>query len=634
MDISNPHYAMSSPGVNSDVGVHHITHPNYTFMWQDWFKFRLAFGGGRHFVEEYLERFSKREDFAEFYRRKQMTYAPTHAKGAVIDIINSIFERMRDIVRLGGPDSYQKAINGHDKGVDLEGNTMDGYVGRVVLREMAVIGKVGVFVDKFPQVPGASLAQTRRNRPFLYHYKAEDIRSWAKNEYNELESLLLRDYVEKKDPMTGLVTGHTTKFRLLRRTFSEQLGRVVVLVQFFDKVGKALEEETAILDLPEIPFVHFGLSESLLTDVADYQIALLNLESSDMSYALKSNFPLYVEQFDPAADLAGGVFTRPPRGPNPPVESNFVGLGNLDGGAILGGAAVGHGATFPDGGADNAQVAGNHTIEMGSGSGRRYPRGLNEPNFINPAPDPIRVSMEKQDRIKDDIRKLVNLTAQSVTANSAPQKRADDAGLLAGLAAIGMELEWGEREIARIWSLYEGHDPKDLRIVYPKNYSIMTEEERQAEAERLGKIGPTIPSVTFKKTIAKRQAQIVVGHLVTNEQLEKIINEIEAADVVTTDPDVIAQDFEKGFVSLDTASQARGYAKGEVEKAKKDHAERLARIAAAQSPVPTDIVDRPAARGVPDADGDPDSSPKDEKADSRDNTKRGTTEDRTRGEGK
>ncbi len=630
-----PH-PLSDPGSNihKDVSVAHLTHPTYTWLWQDWFKFRLAFRGGRHFVHEYLERFSKREDFAEFHRRRQISYAPTHAKGAIIDIKNSIFERMRDIIRLGGPESYIRAIAGLDKGVDLEGNTMDGYIGRIILKELLVLGKVGVYVDKFPQPEHASLAETSRNRPFLYHYRAEDIRSWAKNDFNELEALLLRDHTHRKDPRTGLVTGHIIKFRLLRRVFSPELDRNVVVVHFFDRVGTALPDETVFLDLPEIPFVHFGISESLLNDVADYQIALLNLESSDMSYALKSNFPLYVEQFDPAADLAGGVFTRPPRGPNPPVEDQLVGQSHLGGGAFLGGASSGHGATFPDGSASNAQVAGDHTIELGAGSGRRYPRGLNEPNFINPSPDPIRVSMEKQERIKDDIRRLVNLTAQSVTANSAPQKRADDAGLLAGLAAIGMELEWGEREIARIWSLYEEHNPDDIKIKYPQNYSIMTEEERQQEAERLGKIGPTIPSESFKKTIAKRQAQIVVGHLVTNEQLVDIMEEIDEATVVTTDPDVIAQDFDKGFVSLETASQARGYPKGEAQKAKLDHAERLARIAAAQSPVPTDIVDRPAARGVPDADGQPESSPTEEKEESRDNTKRDTTEDRTRGEAK
>lgn len=623
-------HATINTGHQGNSSVAGITHPVYNKMWAEWFKFRLVYRGGRDFIEEYLERFSKREDFDEYHRRKQITYAPSHAKSAVTDIRNSIFERMRDIVRIGGPDSYQRAIAGLDKGVDLDGSTMNGYVGRVLLKELLVMGKVGVYVDKFPQEEGASVAETTGNRPYLYHYPAEDIRSWRKDKFNSLNVLLLRDRVHIHDEITGLVVGFTTKFRLLTRIKVED--KIQVLVQFFDRVGEAIPAEDMILDLPQIPFVHFGISESLLTDVADHQIALLNLESSDMSYALKSNYPLYVEQFDPAADFTGGLFTRPPGGPDSPVSDHFI--GEIHGGSALHGASTGHGASPPDAKSDPAQVGRDHTVEMGASSGRRYPRGLNEPNFINPSPDPIRVSMEKQEKIKADIRRLVNLTAETVTSRSVQPEAVNDATLQAGLAAIGLELEWGERRIAAIWSAYEDHNPEDIRIQYPQTYSIKSDAERRAEAEELGKIGPTIPSQTFKKTVAKRQATIVVGHLIPNKDLKNIHAEIDAATVVTTDPNVIEKDFEAGFVSLETASAARGYPKGEVEKAKKDHAERLARIAAAQSPVPTDIVDRPASRGIPDADPEPGSSPADEKKESRDNTQRDDTRDRTRGDGR
>jgi hypothetical protein len=59
-----------------NVSVAHITHPLYNKMWAEWFKFRLCYRGGRDFIEEYLERFSKREKYDEFNRRKQITYAP------------------------------------------------------------------------------------------------------------------------------------------------------------------------------------------------------------------------------------------------------------------------------------------------------------------------------------------------------------------------------------------------------------------------------------------------------------------------------------------------------------------------------------------------------------------------------
>jgi hypothetical protein len=43
-----------------------------------------------------------------------------------------------------------------------------------------------------------------------------------------------------------------------------------------------------------------------MEDIADYQIALMNLESSDINYMLKSNFPFYVEQYDPRAEMNFG----------------------------------------------------------------------------------------------------------------------------------------------------------------------------------------------------------------------------------------------------------------------------------------------------------------------------------------
>ena len=58
-----------------------------------------------------------------------------------------------------------------------------------------------------------------------------------------------------------------------------------------------------LIDIPEIPFVLMELDTSLMTDIADYQISLLNLASSDVNYALKSNFPFYVAQFNPVAEL-------------------------------------------------------------------------------------------------------------------------------------------------------------------------------------------------------------------------------------------------------------------------------------------------------------------------------------------
>jgi hypothetical protein len=87
--------------------------------------------------------------------------------------------------------------------------------------------------------------------------------------------------------------------------------------------------------------------------------------------------------------------------------------------------------------------------------------------------------------------------------------------------------------------------------------------------------------------------------------MAKIHAEIDSAQVIVTDPEIIKDDHEAGFVGTELASKLRGYPEGEVEKAKKDHADRASRIALAQSEA--------GARGVSDMDTDPSRSARREK---------------------
>ena len=63
-------------------------------------------------------------------------------------------------------------------------------------------------------------------------------------------------------------------------------------------------------------------------------------------------------------------------------------------------------------------------------------------------------------------------------------------------------------------------------------------------------------------------------------------------------------DHEAGFVSTKLASELRGYPEGEAEQAAKDHAERAARIVAAQT---NTAMTKMQARGAPDMDSVEDS---------------------------
>ncbi len=61
--------------------------------------------------------------------------------------------------------------------------------------------------------------------------------------------------------------------------------------------------------------------------------------------------------------------------------------------------------------------------------------------------------------------------------------------------------------------------------------------------------------------------------------------EIDQAEVLVTDHETIREDHKEGLVSSETASLAMGYPKGDVEKAKTDHADRAAAIATAQKAI-------------------------------------------------
>ena len=139
--------------------------------------------------------------------------------------------------------------------------------------------------------------------------------------------------------------------------------------------------------------------------------------------------------------------------------------------------------------------------------------------------------------------------------------------------------------------MYEGIKD-EVTIAYPRRYSLKSDAEALKEAESLNKIVHNTPSPTYQKEITKRIADVTLGNKITHEKLQKIHTEIDAADIIDTDPEIIIKDVEVGILDLETASQARGYPKGTVEKAKQDHAERLARINEAQAAI--------ADRGNPD----------------------------------
>jgi hypothetical protein len=192
--------------------------------------------------------------------------------------------------------------------------------------------------------------------------------------------------------------------------------------------------------------------------------------------------------------------------------------------------------------------------------------------------------MKKQEALAQDIRVLVNLSLTSLSVRALEQsgksKEADRIGEEAGLAYLGSLLEAGEREIAKIWAMFENENPEKTSVTYPRTYSLKTDEERQTEADNLRKLHSAVRSKTFQQIIDARIADILLRPITTPEELEKVTKEIEAQEYLNDDneqAEVIAKDVLGGLLSKDTGSKLRGYPEDEVAKAT---AERAAQAAA------------------------------------------------------
>jgi len=576
--------------------------PGYLSGLTDYFKWRMTYAGGDEFREQYLERFSAREDPGEFATRKAMTPVPRFSGAAVDDVRNSIYQRLRDVVRKGGSPNYQNAVNGNNLGVDRRGATMNAFLGVKVLTELLVMGKVGIYVDAPPVPSGATLADVAAANPYLYCYQVEDILSWtcAKPEApTEFQAVLLRDTTMQYDQATLLPTLTVTRYRYLW----VENGRVNL--QFYDLTGAPCDADgnpagSIQLELERIPFTLLDSGRSLIKDVCQQQIALLNLGSSDISYALRCNFPFYTEQKDLRA-----------------VGAHLKQTATADGTATSGG-----------------QGAAETDIKVGAMHGRAYDKGMNQPSFINPSAEPLRASLELQDRLKRDIRELVNLAVSSLAVRvSAESKAMDNSGLEAGLSFIGLLLESAERQIAEFWAAYEERLPSRRAIAtvkYPERYSLKSDGERITEAQNLNKLMAAIPGRKVKRELAKNIASTLLGGKVSVDDLEEIHREIDKANYTTSDPAAIVQAVQAGVCGEKTASVALGFDDKEYLEARTDHTARIARIAESQGVL--NGRSDPAAKGVVDLSADPNAG-KAEKAASRNTDLQPTTAPNVRGEG-
>ncbi len=570
----------------------------------DWGLWRATYAGGLEFRDTYLKQYSAREETKEFNERKEITPVPTFAKAALNDIRNAIFQRMRDILRRGGSESYQRAINGLNDGVDRRGSTMNAFLGMKVLTDLLVMGRVGVYVDAPITSDASTLAEAPNTQPYLYQYAVEDILNWkmaGPDKLSQFQAILLRDTTLEFDQQTLLPSTTGQRYRLM--WIDADTGNV--MLQFHDLEGLQIgpdglpATEPIMLELKQIPFVMLDFEDSLLKDVCYYQIALLNLVSSDVNYAMRANFTFLVEQRDLRA--SGAHLKR---------------VATEEGTASAGG-----------------QGAADEDIKVGAMHGRAYDMGANPPAFINPSAEPLRASLALQAKLEADIRKLINLAVSNINTEKADAPT-DNQGLEAGLSYIGLVLENAERQIATYWAAYEERDPKrrDVATVkYPDRYSLKTDVDRVKEAGDLSNLMYAVPGRTVKKELGKLIVTGLLAGKVDLVTLEKIGKEIDTAEYTTSDPTTIIEAKNAGLVGDRTASQAIGFSGEEYKRAREDHVARIKRIAESQG-VTTPEGTSPAARGVPDLAADTEAG-KGEKELSRETDLEATTTSRVRGEG-
>ena len=589
---------MAPPAVNIAT----TRHPDYFYNLNNWNTWRWIWEGGEGFTRHYLQKYTPRESDDDFQKRRNITPVPGFAKAALVDIKNAVFHRMGDIMRRGGTDSYEAAVGGSRGGVDRRGSSMNHFLGTQILPEMLAMGRVGVYVDNIAP-SGPTLADAAGATPYLYMYRVEDIMSWKcsrPEDDSDFEAVLLRDWCIDFDSSWGQIQLPSGSFERYRLVWKDDDG--FVNYQFFDTDGQPISADgtpgggPVKLELKRIPFVMLDIGDSLLKDIATHQIALLNLVSSDVAYALKSNFPFYTEQQD--ARAIGGH-----------LKSDVM----EDGTSTSGG-----------------QEAGNPSIRVGAHDGRSYDIGADRPGFIHPSSEPLKASMELQRKLEDDIRKLVNLAVVSLgnSRASGEARNIDNQGLEAGLAFIGLVLEGAERKIADHWSAYEGNDSRDTTIVkYPDQYSLKSQKDRIEEADKLTDLMFSIPGRTVKRELAKDAVTALLNGRIKVDVLKRIYREIDSSKYSTSDPEVIRLAKEQMLASDVTLSDALGFdGKQEIEQAKKDHEERIERIQKAQ----TDANGDPGARGDSDLSANPQAG-KEERKEVNDTTTNDSTKDPTRG---
>lgn len=489
----------------------------------DWEKFRATWRGGRDFINSYLQQYP-RETTTDFDLRKNMSHNPAHAKSVIKTIRNSLSASLSEIKREGDP-RYLQAIN---EDIDRHGNSMFTFLTTTIIPDLLVTGACYVWVDSPPKVADVSKEMDAENNPYIYTYNREDVLSWVRAPNDDrITAVLLREKTPQYDKDTGLETGMVDQYRY---AYESKNG---IEVYLYDAEGVETKHITILLEV--IPFVEILLDQSLLEDIADIQISMLNSRSSMGSGLWKTNFPLFLEPYDYANELKRQARAK---------SENTI---------------------------DGREYSEKKNVTViGAGSSYRYDKESGEPKWIAPPSTTVDVALRVEEMLATEIRILTNIALTSISVKALEQsgvsKEADRVGEEAALSYIATVLESGEREIAWIFKQYLASTDEYL-VVYPREFTVQSEDDMIERASKYADMIPEVASATYRKTIQKIVAGILLKGYVSD--FATIESEIDAAADLDTDPDVSAKlrsDVAAGILSKGTAGQYLGYPADEQSK--------------------------------------------------------------------
>ena len=543
-----------------------INHQTKVFNRADWLEWRYCYEGGRIFRDEYLEEFVGsvgQEGKEAFERRRSLTPIPSYAKKAVNNVKNAIARRLSAVDRDGGSDLYQNLVNGIGRGVDLKGASMKTFITKKILPELLVLGSTGVLVDAPVIRPQAGRSVVTRAdvprifQPYLCRFPIEAI-PIAIPAPVESPSDWSHVLVEVRKHEFNLLKGEqdctsTYRYFWLEDEDPARMGRVNTI--FLDINGEAISEVIQ-LNLTQIPFVMYEIDNSLMTDVCSYQIALLNMMSADSSSAIDSNFTFLTKQ-ESGADMGD----------------------HLD----------------EEGDAD--------AVRVGSDRGLKYGKGQERPGFISPPSEPLTASVELRREMKKEVHELV-LGILEDMGGSVDDRLDGEGSIEAGLKIIGEELERGETRIVDHFSTYEERRPSQRQVAtisYPESWSLKTDKQRLDEAKDFFGMAKVVVGEKNKKHLIKKGTKSLNHGLMSAEDLNELLTEIDQSPVGLADPTVIIPAHDSGILCKETSAAALGAKdpKKEAECSQAEAVERANMVSQAQADA------NQAGRGNPDQMADP-----------------------------